>query len=196
VIYDPTAALSVPGRLILGPTQPALLTGLPLGADGMPTYGGTALGYVSGVVVVPEVEHAYALSESTGLNRAKTYRGGEQSALVFTLVQYDPQVNDQAWASSGASAGGYSGANTLSLPAQGRSLQPGLVPPSLPLLFAPDNVEHPAVLLYAPAWMLQSAQKLAFLMQRPLESVLVVVAGVDAAGHDLAIGRLEDLSLT
>lgn len=160
------------------------------------SYGGTFLGYVAGCTVVKETEFAYALSESLAIDRAKTYRGATKAALVFTLVQYDSLGYDKLWASVTTSQGGFAGANTLSLPQPGRTLTPGLVAPSSSVLFLPDNDQHPAVLIYAPAWCDETRQRLALVLNKPLESLVVLVCGLDASSRDLLIGRLQDLVIT
>ena len=165
-----------------------------LAISGYP-YGGTPIGITQLCEVVKDTEFAYAMSETLGIDRAKTYRGATKAALIFTLMQYDPDGYNEVWASSQTSAGGYAGANILMLPQPTRSVQPGLIPPSKPVLFAPDNDQFPAVILYAPAWCDEARQKLALMLNRPLESILVLVSGLDASANDLAIGRLQDLKV-
>lgn len=164
-------------------------------AGGVYPYGGTPIGYVAGVTVVKETEYAYALSESLAIDRAKTYRGATKGALVFTLLQYDPTGYNQVWASSQTSANGYSGANILSFPQPGRSVQPGLIAPSSSLLFVPDNPQHPGALFYSPSWCEETRQKLAMVLNKPLESLLVIIAGLDTSSRDVQIARLADMTL-
>lgn len=191
------SASSSPFNLNFTSADSALVTAYVGGLASGPTYpyGGTPLGYASGCAVVKNTEFAYAMSESRGSNRAKTYRGGTDAQLAFNMLQFDTTVYDRLWAFDTSSAGGYQGANNLYLPQVGRSLQPGLVAPSANVLFAPDNPQHPATILYAPAWCDETRQRLALQLNRPLESLVVLIAGLDAAGRDLQIAKLQDLAV-
>lgn len=193
--FDPSLALTVPSRLIIGPTQGGLVTGLPLDANGLPTYGGTPVGYVRNGALEREEEQTFLRSEALSLD-AGWIRGYSRFALAFILVQYDTTALNRLWAYTTSSGGGYQGANTLREPGVSATLKPGVQSTDTALLFVPDDVTQPAVLVYAPIWTNgPSRQRLERRMDSPLETSVVVVAVTDSQNRVLACDLVENLTV-
>ncbi len=194
-VYDPSRALTIPGRLIVGPTQGGLVTGLPLDSTGLPTYGGTVVGYTTKARLEREEEGAFLRSEALSIDAAWC-RGFARFALACLLVQYDTTVLNQLWAVTTVSGGGYQGANTLREPSPSGTVTPGVQTPGAQVLFAPDDVTQPGVLLYAPIWTNgQARQDLAYAADTPYEVPVTIVAVGDSSNRVVACDLLENLQL-
>lgn len=187
-VYDPTRALSVPGRLVINPTNAGLISGIY-------PFGGVEFGIVTRIKVTRTAVHAFYNSEARGRDGVSGYRGRDRLALTFALVQYDPTVLDTVWAFSTVSPNGYAGANILSLPQPGRNNTPGLIPAGSPLLFAADDPIHPSAIIYAPIYTFDPKLEEDLVLNKPLETAFVVVAGIDGTGRDYSQDLMENLSV-
>lgn len=179
---DPALALSVPGRLTLGPTQDGIYPGA------FP-HGGTPLGIVGEVHVERTEQMTPIFAEEFG-QIVGAVRGFETWVLGFTLQQYDPDALALIYRTTTTSRNGFSGARTV------RESLPGVVAPSAPVLFSPDDSANPGVLLYAPIPQVGPAtQRLDLSLVKGLEIGVILLATRDPAGRVIAIDRLEHLSL-
>jgi hypothetical protein len=188
--YDPTQAISVPGRFVLGPTQGGMSTGTyPYGAA-------TKIGMCSKIKLVLEQEYFFGHSEALGRNKASAYGGRYAAALAAVVEQFDKDVLSLLYASSAVSAGGYQGANVLSLPLPGRNQTPGaILPNASALLYAADDyLNHPSLIVYAPIFIRPSAKVEHDLDLKPFETLLLVLCGLDATQRDFAFDLLGNLS--
>lgn len=165
-------------------------------AAGVYPFGGTPLGFVARAKLVREQVYFPAHSEARGRDAVSMYGGRFRAALAFVLQQYDPDVLKQVWARSTTSPNGFSGASILSVPQVGNTLQPGALVASSPLLLVADDPTLPSTLIYAPLWTLGPKLELDLVLNKPSETGLVVVAGLDANNLDVRIDKLENLSLT
>lgn len=189
-VYDPTRCLSVPGRLYLNPTSAGMLAGVP-------PYNGTELGVKSRAVLVREQSYAYSNSEANGRNKVAAYGGRYSASFTFVLTQYDPDVLQKVWAYSTTSPNGYQGAVILTIPKAGQTtLSPGLIATGSPLLFSADDPTNPSILILAPIWTLNPKLDLDEVLDKPLETSIVVVAGIDANGNDIRCDLLQNLATT
>jgi hypothetical protein len=184
--FDPTLCLTVPGRLVLGPTNLALAY----------PFGGTPVGIVSRARLVREQSYALANSEALGRDGVSAYGGRFKASVSAVLVQRDKTILNALYASSSTSAGGYAGANVLSLPLPGRSLPPGFVPASAALLFVADDQDNqPSLLVYAPILVLQAKDELDLVLNKPLEEGFVAYCGLDGTNRDFQWALLSDIAL-
>jgi hypothetical protein len=189
---DPTRVLKLPGRFVIGAD---------LSADSYP-YGGTPVGFTSRAKLVREQVYAYGNSEAYGRDKASTYGGRYSAIIVAVLEQFDPTVLNLLYASSGVSAGGFVGANVLSLPGPEKNLAPGLVTPPTALgagngelLFVADNVlGNPSIIVYAPSFILAPKLEAEMQLNKPLEHLFMAVVGMDATFRDLACDLLGNLA--
>lgn len=187
---DPTRALaSVAGRLVLGPSNAGMASGVyPYGSS-------TPIGLVSRWREVREQVYAWENSEARARDAVAGYGGRYKASFTFVLVQYDPTVLEKLYAFSNTSPNGYSGASILTLPKAGlTSLAPGLLATQSPLLFAADDPSHPSTLILAPILCLPPKLELDETLDKPFETSVVVVAGIDANGNDIRRDKLENLS--
>lgn len=174
----------------------------PADAPGAPTVGAypygstTPVGIVTRAKLVRTNKTLVSVDEARGVKGASAYRSEEMAAFVFTLIQYDPTVLNMISASNTTSPNGFSGANTLSLPQPGRNVTPGLVPQQSPWLFASDDPAKPSILIFAPQVMWDAKLELDRVLNRPLETSLVGVCGLDSSGRDYREDLMENLSLT
>lgn len=159
-------------------------------------FGGTPLGFVARAKLVREQVYFPAHSEARGRDAVSMYGGRFRAALAFVLQQYDPDVLRQVWAQSTTSPNGFSGASILSVQQVGNTLQPGALVASSPLLLVADDPTLPSTLVYAPLWTLGPKLELDLVLNKPAETGLVVVAGLDANNLDVRVDKLENLSLT
>lgn len=188
---DPTRVFSVAGRLVIGPTNAGMLAGTY-------PYGSTApVGLVTRYREIRTQEYAYGHSEARGRNKLSAYGGRYAFAAAFVLVQYDQDVLDKLYAYSTTSPNSFSGANILTVPKSGQAtLSPGLLAVGSPLLFAAEDPSKPSTLILAPVWCLEEKLEADKSLRAPLETSVVVVAGIDANGNDVRIDKIENLALT
>lgn len=185
-VLNPQRAYTISGRLVLNPTT--LTAAYP--------YGGTELGFVTRWRIIRDQKLYEANSEARGRDGVSVYGGRYRAAGAFVLIQWDPDVLQKLYAYSNTSPNGYSGASILTVPKSGQTtLSPGLIAPSSPLLFAADDPTHPSALFLAPIFTLGPKLELDQTLDRPSETGVVVVAGIDASGNDLRIDKIENLSL-
>lgn len=172
----------VPGRLAIGPSQAGLLQAFP--------HGGTEVGRISEAFVAETEEITPILSEARG-KIVGAVRGSVTYVVGFTLLQWDPDGYGLVFRTTTTSAGGYQGVKTI------EGSTPGNVSATSKLIFSPDDPRHPAVLIYAPIPYLGNAtRRLEFSLKKDLEVALIFLAAEDSNGNDIAIDRLEHLSLT
>lgn len=192
-VYNPQQAITVPGRLVLNPSAAGMASGIyPFGDSA------TALGIKAKAALVREQVYAWKHSEAYGRDAAAGYGGRYKASFVFVLVQYDPTALRNVWAYSTTNPNGYADpVNIFTLPKAGQTtLAPGALVPSSPLLFAPDDVlNHPAVLILSPLWSLGAKLQLDYRLDAPLETSIVVVAGMDSNGNDVRTDLLQNLTL-
>lgn len=187
MVLNPTLCYTVPGRLVLNPTN----------LQAVYPYGGTALGFVTRWRLVREQKLHEVSSEALGRDGVAVYGGRYRAAAAFVLVQWDNDVLQKLYAYSTTSPNGYSGASILTVPKSGQTtLSPGVIASSSPLLFAADDPSLPSALFLAPIFTLGPKLELDMTLDRPSETGVVVVAGIDASGNDLRIDKIENLSLT
>lgn len=194
--YDPSQAFVNPGRFVLGPSQPGLSTG-------SYPFSGTPLGICSRARFHEGSTHAYGASEALSRDKASLYSGKHWASLAFVLVQYDPVVLNQLYASSSVSAGGYQGANVLSLPLPGRNRAPGKVNPAtllgvpVSLLFAADDLlDRPSLIAYAPGFKKPDPELVRSLaLDEPFETAVEVVFLLDSAQRDYQCDLIGNLSI-
>jgi hypothetical protein len=186
MIISPLQVFSLPCRLVVGPTQMGLLGAYP--------YGGSPLGLIIKAHFEVEDEVFEIMSEARG-RRVAGGRGYTRSAFAFTLVQYDTDILDHLYAYTTTSAGGYSGANTLTSPDVGGSQQPGEVAPGSPLLVAPEDTSKPALIIYAPRYSHGGRQAIDMVLDKGREEGVVVYCDDSNDGKDWNIDLLENLSI-
>jgi len=192
---DPTQVLKLAGRFVIGPTQAGI-------SSGTYPYGGVPVGFTTRARLVREQSYAFGNSEAYGRDKASTYGGRYSAALVAVLEQFDKTILNLLYASSSTSAGGYQGANVLSLPLPGRNVAPGQVlPPTAlgsgngELLFVADDYEGaPSVLVYAPSFMLAPKLEADLRVDAVLEHLFIAQVGMDASLRDLSCDLLGNLS--
>lgn len=187
-VADAAQALTIPGRLCLGPTQPGVLQAFP--------HGGTAIGYVREAALERLEESVPIHAESRALQAGRVV-GRNVLSFAFVLVQYDLDVLKKLWAYNTTSGGGFSGATNLVEPNVGATLQPGVrLGDGVSLLFAPDDVRQPGVLIRNPEFTVgPNQQRVAYSILAPNEHAVVVLAYLDASNRVLEVGKLENLTL-
>lgn len=189
--YDPGAAITLPGRLVIGPSQADLLGAYP-GTQGTP------VGFVAEAELEIEEERLEVFSEVRS-SVIGSLLGVTRALFHFVLVQDDPTITGKLYATTATSAGGFQAPApfTRRLPAPWRNVRPGLqLPDSRPLLFWPDKPSNPALLIYAPVYTHGRPKRIAHRLDRSREELVTVRCAFDANGNDIACDLLEHLSLT
>lgn len=191
-VYDPQQAITVPGRLFLNPTAAGM-------RDASSNYGGTPLGIKSNARLIREQVYAWKHSEAYGRDAVSGYGGRYKASFVFVLVQYDTAALRNVWAYSTTNPNGFADpVNIFTIPKAGQTtLAPGALVATSPLLFAADDyLNHPSVLVLSPLWSLGAKLELDYRLNAPLETSIVVVAGMDANGNDVRVDLVQNLTLT
>lgn len=187
---DTTKSLMVTGQLAYGCTD--LATAWP--------HGGTGLGLVGSLFFEPPEGVVRLVAEEDNATHALLYVGGD-AVLGASLEGWDDSV-----------AGGVlgplfpsrlehaSGRYVLEWPGStgtGRTqLLPGSTVPLLsPLVFTATNPEHPSLILYKAAPLIEASTRLRLSSVRTLSVPLLFVGTPDGTGRVAALGRLTDLSL-
>jgi hypothetical protein len=161
-------------------------------------FGGTALGIMSEGKWVEERQYAYGASEALGRAKATAYGGNYAASLAAVLVQYDTTILNLLYANDQTSAGGYQGANRLSLPLPGRNVAPGPIAPngSALLFVADDYLTKPSLIVYAPIFLLPDPKlERDLALNKAFEHALLVIVGLDSTQRDYQCALLGDMSV-
>lgn len=187
---DPSQCLSVPGRLYLGVTNAGMLAGVP-------PYGGTELGIKLKHKVIREQAFGYTDSEAYGRDAVAAYGGAFKVSVVFVLIQFDPNIYKKVWSYSTTSPNSFANAIIYTVPKVGSiTVPPGVIVPTAPLLHAADDPAHPSVLTLVPIWMLERKSELDTVLNKGLQTSIVVLAGLNGSGDDFRIAKVQNLSIT
>lgn len=179
---DVSRVRSVPGRLCYSPS----LAGL----SGAFAHEGTEIGHVVEVHVRQLEELTPVVSEARG-QLVAAVRGASRYILGFRLIQWDIQMLRRLFRVTEVNIPAVSG-TAGSVPAL-RSSYPGLISPGTPILFSPDDADHPAILIYSPIPDVSAGRRLDFAIDKGLDVDVALLAAADSNGNDIAIGRLNEL---
>ncbi len=184
--YDPTQVLTQPGRLYLNPTTVGMQA-----LNRAANFGGSAVGYKTGAAWEVEEETTPVWSEARA-RRTALVVGRTSWSVAFTMIQYDPSILQQVYAYTGTGL-----SSVFSQPDVGASLQPGLRAQGPVLLFAPDDLTQPGLLILAATYTNGPRKKLLLSMDHPREEAIVGVVCEDpSTGLTYRVGPLTALSLT
>ena len=179
---DLERAFRNPGRLTL---NPSVVYGV-----AYPGTGGTAFGLPRDIELDWGYEYKAVVAEEWG-ERTETIRKREFPSLAFTIYQWDPDVVGQFFASVTTSSG------PTSIPGIARingGARPGLVTAMSPLVFWPDNPQHPGVVIHRPIPRVVAPVR--FGREEDIALVLVVDATRNSNDRSYQCDLLEHLVLT
>jgi len=180
-----SSVLNVPGRLCYGPTS--LDTAYP--------HGGTSIGSVHKVAIVPVQTRKEIKNEAFGQEVSEVIWCGENMVLAAVVRQYDAEA--VALLFPNTSIGSVTQQRVISGPTTSTN-RPGfmLSEKAVVLLFSPlDPDRTPAILFYRAIPMMEESARMELALQKRFEIGTVFISTRDATGRTYSIGFLKDLSL-
>jgi len=186
-VATPSASgiLKIPGRICVNPTNLA----------GTYPFGGTALGTVRDVEFIPNVKTRPVVAEEWGGVPCEVVYAGEAAVLSIVFRTWDVDAIAALFLDT------FSGATTARRVARGRATTDGVRAGALlsskaaVVYYAPEADQHPGVLLYRAAPMLEPSQRVSFALTKETGIVAVWAALPDASGRTFAMGLRKDLNL-
>lgn len=174
--------LRVPGRLSIAPSSVS---------SGSYPWGGTALGVVDEVALVPNQSVYWIRAEEHGGLPAEGVRVSERWMLVATLRTYDADALGKLFPDKGTGT-------TTQHPTVGSAMTVGskVSARAVVLVFTPDDVDHHPMVVFHQAYpAVEEAARIALSAGTRWGIPTAWYAGLDANSKDVTIAMRHDVSL-
>lgn len=175
--------LRVPGRLAVNPTD--MTTAWP--------HGGTGLGAVAGMKLLPQFSYYRVKEEAQRETQAVYWTGADPVFRALIRSPFDADGVSTFWPLS--STGTVSGEKVITLPST--SQLPGMTVPSVVLVFTPDDQYlHRGVIFRKAYPLIADTAELSFDMNDEQALLVEFAATRDSSERVLSVGILGDMSAT